>query len=66
MGSAVINLMLPHLCSTIEPFKILEDKVKAGELGVKSGKGFKKYDDVGKVIKAPAFNFKSGLIYELS
>ncbi|MGN9163950.1 3-hydroxyacyl-CoA dehydrogenase family protein [Tissierellaceae bacterium HCP3S3_D8] len=49
VGSAVINLMLPHLCSTTEPFKILDEKVKAGELGVKSGKGFKEYDDADKV-----------------
>ncbi len=49
VGSAVINLMMPHLCSTTEPFKILDEKVKAGELGIKSGKGFKEYDDVDKV-----------------
>jgi len=42
---AVSKYLLPHIESSKEVPKILEEKVRAGELGVKSGKGFYEYSD---------------------
>jgi 3-hydroxybutyryl-CoA dehydrogenase len=42
---AVSKYLMPHIESSKEVPKILEEKVRAGELGVKSGKGFYEYSD---------------------
>jgi hypothetical protein len=42
-GLAVARYNIPHLESSKEVSRILEEKVSAGELGVKSGKGFYQY-----------------------
>ncbi|NLC66087.1 MAG: 3-hydroxyacyl-CoA dehydrogenase family protein [Clostridium sp.] len=48
VASDVINLLMPELYSGTDSFKILEQKLKAKDLGVKSGKGFKEYGDADK------------------
>lgn len=48
VASDVINLLMPELYSGTNSFKILEQKLKAKDLGVKSGKGFKEYGDADK------------------
>jgi 3-hydroxybutyryl-CoA dehydrogenase len=42
-GLAVARYIIPHLESSKEVSRVLEEKVSAGELGVKSGKGFYEY-----------------------
>lgn len=49
VGYDVSRLLLPHLCSSTEPPKLLKDMIEKGELGVKSGKGFKTYENVEEV-----------------
>ncbi len=46
MAFAVAKYLAPHIESSIEVPQILIDKVGAGELGVKTGKGFYEYTDV--------------------
>jgi 3-hydroxybutyryl-CoA dehydrogenase len=43
VGFAVATGLLPHLCNSDKPSKILEEKVKKGELGIKTGTGIKDY-----------------------
>lgn len=45
MCLAVGRYLYPSLESSVEPQKIIVDKVEAGDLGVKSGKGFYEYTD---------------------
>lgn len=37
------NVVLPELCRDIVPARVLKDKNEAGDLGMKTGKGFKEY-----------------------
>lgn len=48
VGSSVINLLVPHLCSSTDSFKVIDEKVEEGKLGVKTGEGFKEYPDPEK------------------
>lgn len=45
MAFAVAKYLVPHIESSIEIPQILREKVDAGELGVKTGKGFYEYTD---------------------
>ena len=42
---AISKYLMPHIESSKEVSRILEEKVRSGELGVKSGKGFYEYTD---------------------
>lgn len=37
------NVVLADICRDIEPAKIIQEKIDAGNLGMKTGKGFKEY-----------------------
>ncbi|HZK02229.1 MAG TPA: 3-hydroxyacyl-CoA dehydrogenase family protein [Anaerovoracaceae bacterium] len=55
---AVVGDLLPHLCQSVDTPRLLKEKAKAGELGIKSGKGFKDYEgkDIDEIRKGRTVN----------
>lgn len=65
VGCAVAKDLLPHLCNSTEVPKILQEKVKAGDLGIKTGRGLKDYRgrDIDEICRVRNQNIAKTLQY---